>query len=1296
MTINEKPYGIIRGFVDDLVRSGLPPNEDSLELYQIKRLNLTIISLVLMVPLFATIYLYLGVPQIAIGTFVTGLLAVFCFFWFRKTNNVILAANFILLIYAILAFLSAVYLGGINSSSLWWNTHLPVLAVLLLNNRWAVFWTVAVISEMFLFIFLTLSNVLPASPLYGGALMFHDSATKIVAITLLFVFGVLFILEKAKTIEILERAKTNISANAIYQATLNKQLDQYAEELARLYRASGALVSSETTDLNSLSQAIVEVVLREFGQSNCSLVLVDPDTSDLIRAAVVGPFAAEVSLVKLTLDGPGLVSLSIRSGEIVNVPDVRTNSDYVTNWEAASSEMVVPLKIGERVIGVIDVQSAELAAFDLDDEYLMTAFGERAALALERQRSTDTLQKLSRVVQQTADVVVITDPKGVIEYVNPAFEYLTGYTLSESLGQTHRMVKSGLHDDAFYQKMWRTILKGETFRGEVINRKKNGELLHVDHTITPLKTPQGEISHFVSTWKDITERVQAEDALRLSEERYRTVADFTYDWEYWIDPNGNYIYTSLSSERITGYRPQEFQQNPKLSESLIHPEDRVKADQHFHEHFTKNETLPIEFRIRTRAGEERWIEHICLPVFGAEGQWLGRRASNRDITERVQAEDARREGEERYRLLFNSLPYGGEVINTKGKILNCSLSTASMVGYEVPELIGKNITELLGPDSVKVFRQIFPKLLSGKPASTEIRMIRKDGTKLNILRAANPILDKNGKVEAILALNVDITERKQAEEQIRERVELMSRLAKISESLSHSFTLDDVATTIGQGALALSGADRAGLYYRSAENGIACIWSHNLTDAYSEQITSRIKELPAGHLREDPRPLLLRDIQSLPEGELFRSLAEAEGIRANSLWPLVYEKRIIAGVSCSFDAQRTWSEAEQEVMGAFARQAAIALQNALLFEDAQRRLKNLQALNAIDMAISGSVDLEITLDILLEQASTQLNVDAATVLLYDPHKQTLEFRAQRGFRTTALQYTRLKLGESHAGQAALENKTIKILDMTTGQTGFLLSPLLRDEKFISYLGVPLTAKGQIQGVLEIFHRSPLNPDSEWMELLKALSTQAAIAIDNATLFHDLQRSNVELIQAYDTTLEGWAKALELRDEETEGHTRRVTALTDRLAREMGMSDEEMIQVHRGALLHDIGKMGIPDSILLKPGKLTEKEWEIMRQHPVYAYNFISQIDYLRPAVDIPYCHHEKWDGTGYPRGLKGEKIPLSARIFAVIDVWDALNSDRPYRKAWKKEKVIAHIQEQSGTHFDPQVVEVFLALVDSE
>ena len=182
--------------------------------------------------------------------------------------------------------------------------------------------------------------------------------------------------------------------------------------------------------------------------------------------------------------------------------------------------------------------------------------------------------------------------------------------------------------------------------------------------------------------------------------------------------------------------------------------------------------------------------------------------------------------------------------------------------------------------------------------------------------------------------------------------------------------------------------------------------------------------------------------------------------------------------------------------------------------------------------------------------------------------------------------------------------------------------------------------------------------------------------------------------AYDATIEGWSRAMDLRDEETEGHTQRVTDLTLKLARLMGIRDDQLIHIRRGALLHDMGKLGIPDQILLKPGKLTDDEWVIMRKHPVYAYDMLSSIEYLRPALDIPYCHHEKWDGSGYPRGLKGEEIPLAARIFAVIDAWDALTSDRPYRKAWSREKTLAYIREQTGSHFDPQVVEVFLANKD--
>jgi HD-GYP domain-containing protein (c-di-GMP phosphodiesterase class II) len=199
-------------------------------------------------------------------------------------------------------------------------------------------------------------------------------------------------------------------------------------------------------------------------------------------------------------------------------------------------------------------------------------------------------------------------------------------------------------------------------------------------------------------------------------------------------------------------------------------------------------------------------------------------------------------------------------------------------------------------------------------------------------------------------------------------------------------------------------------------------------------------------------------------------------------------------------------------------------------------------------------------------------------------------------------------------------------------------------------------------------------------------------------FQDItERKNAEqdLKNAYDNTLKGWSAALELREHETAGHSQRVVEVTLDLARRMCVDEEFMIHIQRGALLHDIGKMGIPDSILLKPGQLSDDEWVAMRQHPTFAYRMLSTIDYLKPALEIPYCHHEKWDGSGYPRGLKGEEIPLAARIFSIVDVWDALSHDRPYRPAWPLKDVIDYCKNQSGKQFDPQVVDKFVETIAS-
>jgi len=380
-----------------------------------------------------------------------------------------------------------------------------------------------------------------------------------------------------------------------------------------------------------------------------------------------------------------------------------------------------------------------------------------------------------------------------------------------------------------------------------------------------------------------------------------------------------------------------------------------------------------------------------------------------------------------------------------------------------------------------------------------------------------------------------------------------------------------------------------------------------------------------------------------------------------------------------------------QLMQTIGDSAAIAIRRMLLREQTERRMQQLVALSEIDLAIISNTDLRYRLEVISRQIVEQLKIDALDIWVYDPKKEQLIHTDSRGFKTSAFDKAPpVKLDEGLLGQAFVKRKTIHVANITEHNTNPRFAAALAKEPFIGYYAVPLIANNEVKGVLELFHRTELEGNAEWMNFLQILANQTAIAIDNSLLFNDLEQSNIELIQAYDATIQGWSRALDLRDNETEGHTQRVTELTMKLARMFGLPEEEMIHIRRGALLHDIGKMGVPDRILLKPGPLTDEEWGIMRQHTTFAEKLISPIPFLKPALDIPMCHHEKWDGSGYPLGLAGEQIPFSARIFSVVDVWDALTSDRPYRAAWPEEKVLDYIKSLSGTQFDPQVVEVCL------
>lgn len=369
-----------------------------------------------------------------------------------------------------------------------------------------------------------------------------------------------------------------------------------------------------------------------------------------------------------------------------------------------------------------------------------------------------------------------------------------------------------------------------------------------------------------------------------------------------------------------------------------------------------------------------------------------------------------------------------------------------------------------------------------------------------------------------------------------------------------------------------------------------------------------------------------------------------------------------------------------------ANQLALALSKARLFEVNSERVATLLALHETGVDLGSDLERDVLLRAITDRAQSLVHGTMAGLYL-SREDGRLELALANGVLVNHVGVL-LAPGEGVAGTVAKTKRPI-LLDDYRAWPG--RAPVFATAGIGSVIGVPVLWRGEVLGSLFVNHEVPGRFGAADVETVRLFAEQAAVAIANARLIGDLKGAAEELSLAYDATLEGWVHALDLRDRETEGHTHRVVDRTVDLARRAGMAEETLVHVRRGALLHDIGKMGIPDRILQKPGPLTEDEWAIMRLHPTYAHEMLGGIGFLRPALDIPFSHHEKWDGTGYPRGLKGEEISLAARVFAVVDIWDALVSDRPYRKAVPAPEVRAYLKAIAGTHLQPRLVDLFLS-----
>ena len=634
------------------------------------------------------------------------------------------------------------------------------------------------------------------------------------------------------------------------------------------------------------------------------------------------------------------------------------------------------------------------------------------------------------------------------------------------------------------------------------------------------------------------------------------------------------------------------------------------------------------------------------------GKSSGRISIIRDLTQTRKTQDSLKKERNFYSSVLNAASGLLLVLDKEGRILLFNGVCEKLSGYSINEVRQKHPWDfLLSPEDSQSAEASFKGLKVDQfPYSHEDYWITKDATRRLISWSDTVLKDDKGEVACIVSTGIDITEQKEAEEADRQSAEYFRSLVE-------------------NAADALLILDKDGII-RFENPSFEKILGYKP----EEFLDKNLREL----VHPDDAPLLSKALDGVKKRPDSTASMQLRLQSKQGLWVTV------EGVSKNFLKDPAVSGIAVTVRDITRRKKTE--------QGIQRQLQTLGSLHAIDIATSNGLDLRVTVKVILEQLITELRVDASSILLFNPHTHKLKYFSGLGFRNIAIAHSEINLGEGVAGKAGLERELIRIPDLRDSEEASRRAELLAEEEFVAYYAMPLVARGELKGVLEIFNRSALSPDLDWLDFLSAVASQAAVAMDNADLIATLQRHNTGLGFAYDATLEGLSSALDLREQISSGHSQQLAEWTLKLGETVGMEGPDLINHRRGALMHDIGKIGVPESILLKPGPLSDKEWDTMHMHPRYAHRLLSDIPYLRSAVNIPFCHHEKWDGSGYPRGLKGKEIPLAARVFSVVGAWDVLGRDRPYREAWPNMKIREHLKSQSGIDFDPEIVEKFLDL----
>jgi PAS domain S-box-containing protein len=699
----------------------------------------------------------------------------------------------------------------------------------------------------------------------------------------------------------------------------------------------------------------------------------------------------------------------------------------------------------------------------------------------------------------------------------------------------------------------------------------------------------------------------SQEALQESQTRYRVLFDQSPFGVLLLDPETTRpIDFNYRAHTQLGYTREEFALLPlsayEVDDSRSHTFQKAKdSDGEWNEYTATH---------RSKTGELRSVDVTVRKMTLGGAQVL--HYVYDDVTERKQIEASYHSSEQRFETLTDLLPVGVYSTNQDGNLVYTNKKWLEMAGMTPGQAEGDGWVTAVHPEDREKVSENWRKVIESHSVwDIDFRFETPAGKISWVHGLASELFDNEGHHTGYIGANIDITERKQAEEVIRESEEKFRRVFENSGI-----------------AISLAGLDGHFFNCNSAVTRIL------------------------GYTPEEYNRLTIS------------SISHPDDARKNE----IYFQELLEGKRDSFsmekrnrhkDGHYVWGQLTGSLVRDVNNKPLFSLG---LFEDITER-------KATEEALRESKEHYQSL------FTNMMNGFAYCQMLYE-NKKPVDF-------------IYLEVNEAFANLSGLQNVTGKKASEAIPGFAETDKELLEIYSRVALTGKPEIFEYYVHALDDWYSISVYCPKKEYfVAIFDVISTRKRAE-------ESLRKFTFDLEEAYDATLQGWSAALEMRERETAGHSRRVVDLTLELARSFGIKSSELVHIERGALLHDIGKMGIPDSILLKPGPLTDDEWVVMRQHPIYAYRLLSHIPYLLPALDIPYFHHEHWDGNGYPQGLKDKDIPLPARLFAVVDVWDALSSDRPYRPAWTAKAVRTYIENQSGKQFDPEVVRVFLKLVEN-